>query len=425
MNSLACILIYALVPAPAVKPGAHERHPDNGWQVETESDRKAVLEQLERLLASPAFRGSKRLSGFLRYIVEQTVENGGAELKERTIGVQVFGRAPDYDTSGEPVVRVSAGDLRKRIAQYYHEPGRENELRIDLPTGSYHPVFHLPSSAPAALTVAPTPVPEIKPIPVPARPAEKPVHTEPWRQWMAPRVLYGGVTALAIALAVFAVFAMQPGSAYQQFWSPVVSETGPVLIYLGHVPPDGHFIPDDAIALTDLVGDLRTMGKPYRILQSSELTPEVVKQGPSLIVGGYLNGSVQRLFSQARFTLVRDGEPGSPGARHYVLDRQNPSNRDWQIADGRLGPTPSFTDYAIISRIFDPATDRVMVVSAGIRQYGTMAAADFLSNPDKMAMLSARAPRDWRKKNMQAVLAMDVKDGKPVMPIRVLASYFW
>ncbi len=98
------------------------------------------------MLSSPVFRGSKRLSGFLRYIVIDTLDNGGAELKERLIGVHVFGRPADYDTSAEPVVRVSAGDLRKRIAQYYHEPACEHELRIDLPVGSYHPVFHLPSA---------------------------------------------------------------------------------------------------------------------------------------------------------------------------------------------------------------------------------------------------------------------------------------
>jgi hypothetical protein len=404
-----------------MKPGA-----DTGWPVETEADRQIVLDQLERLLTSPAFRGSKRLSAFLRFIVEQTLENGGAELKERTIGVQVFGRAPDYDTSSEPLVRVSAGDLRKRIAQYYHEAGRENELRIDLPTGSYHPVFHLPAGIPVALTTAPAPVPETKPglIPVPPRLVEKPARTEPLRQWMSPRVLFGAITVLAIGAAILSVIATRPGNAYEQFWGPVAAETGPVLIYLGHLPPDGHMVTEDAIALTDLIGDLRTMGKPYRILQAVDLTPDLVKQGPSLIVGGYLNPITQRLFSQARFTFVRDGERGV-NSRHYVLDRQNPSGRAWQIPDGPLVPNATFTDYAIISRILDPATDRLVVVSAGIRQYGTLAAADFLTNPEKVALLSPLAPRDWRRKNMQAVLAMDVKDGKPAGPVRVMASYFW
>jgi hypothetical protein len=407
-----------------MKLGAHERQPDTGWHIETEADRQAVQEQLERLLASPAFRGSKRLSGFLRYIVEQTIENGGAELKERTVGVQVFGRAPDYDTSVEPVVRVSAGDLRKRIAQYYHEAGHENELRIDLPTGSYHPVFHMAASTPAALTVAPATVPEIKPIPGSARLAENSLRREPSRQWMSPRVLYGAITALAVALAAFALIATRPGNAYEQFWNPVVSEPGSMLIYLGHTPPDGHIVTDDAIALTDLIGNLRAMGKPYRILESADMTPELMKQGPSLMIGGYTNPVTQRLTAQARFTFVREGDQGNGNATHYILDKQNPSSRAW-IADPIAGPTPTFTDYAIVSRILDPATGRLAVVSAGIHRFGTLAAADFLSNPEKLAMLTAHAPRDWRKEDMQAVLAMDVKDGRPTGPIRVLASYFW
>ena len=143
---------FALVPAPAVRQAGHAQ-PDTGWSIETEADRQLVLEQLDRMLSSPVFRGSKRLSGFLRYIVIDTLDNGGAELKERLIGVHVFGRPADYDTSAEPVVRVSAGDLRKRIAQYYHEPACEHELRIDLPVGSYHPVFHLPSPVASPVTL--------------------------------------------------------------------------------------------------------------------------------------------------------------------------------------------------------------------------------------------------------------------------------
>jgi hypothetical protein len=100
-------------------------------------------------------------------------------------------------------------------------------------------------------------------------------------------------------------------------------------------------------------------------------------------------------------------------------------NRAWATVGGPLGPNPSFTDYAIVSRIFDPVTGKIAAVSAGIRRFGTLAAADFLSNPDKIGTLAPNAPRDWGKKNMQAVLAMDVKYGKPAGPIRVVASYFW
>ena len=101
-----------------------------------------VRRQLVRLLASPLFQHSKHYPGLLRYIVNETLEGRGSHLKERALGVDVFSREPDYDTNADPVVRTTACEVRKRIAQYYHEPGREDEIRIDLPAGAYVPEFH-------------------------------------------------------------------------------------------------------------------------------------------------------------------------------------------------------------------------------------------------------------------------------------------
>src|SRR5205085_2259123 len=97
---------------------------------ETGEERDAIREQLEKMLANPLFSHSKRYPLLLRTVVERTLEGHSRQLKERTLGVEVFGRHPDYDTNTDPVVRVTAGEIRKRIAQYYHEPGHENEFRI-------------------------------------------------------------------------------------------------------------------------------------------------------------------------------------------------------------------------------------------------------------------------------------------------------
>src|SRR5438132_6738086 len=104
-------------------------------------DSAAVLEQLERILATPLFQHSKRYPAFLRHVVEQTVQGAGDGLKERTLGIAVFRRAPEYDTSADPVVRNTASEVRKRLEEYYSEPGHEGELRIALPTGAYVPEF--------------------------------------------------------------------------------------------------------------------------------------------------------------------------------------------------------------------------------------------------------------------------------------------
>ena len=110
---------------------------------------------LERVLGSHLFRGSRRCQILLRHITERTLAGDIASLKERTLGVEVFGRAPDYDTSQDPIVRAGAAEIRKKLAQYYQEPGHESEVRIDLLAGSYIAEFHFNGSAGTAVLDVP------------------------------------------------------------------------------------------------------------------------------------------------------------------------------------------------------------------------------------------------------------------------------
>jgi len=103
--------------------------------------RKQFSDHLERILASPVFRNSKRYASVLRYVVERALEGNADRLKERTIGVDVFGRPADYDTASDHVVRSAMAEIRKRLAQYYQEDGENSELRIEVQPGSYVPQF--------------------------------------------------------------------------------------------------------------------------------------------------------------------------------------------------------------------------------------------------------------------------------------------
>src|SRR3569833_3187029 len=100
-------------------------------------DPAAIREQLQKLLSHPLFANSKRYPALLAYIVEQTLAGNGSELKERSIGIEVFGRAPTYDANADPVVRITAGEVRKRLSLYYYESAHTGELVIELPIGSY------------------------------------------------------------------------------------------------------------------------------------------------------------------------------------------------------------------------------------------------------------------------------------------------
>ena len=81
-------------------------------------------------------------------------------------------------------------------------------------------------------------------------------------------------------------------------------------------------------------------------------------------------------------------------------------------------------DYALISRLLDPTTDRMVVVAAGLRGYGTTAAGEFLTTPEYLGLITKGAPENWERKNLQVIIATKVINGNSGPP-RVVATYFW
>ena len=111
------------------------------WTPFSEAEKGAIQQQLEQLLSSPLFHSSKRYPSFLRFVVARVLAGQTDQLKERILGVEIFGRPADYDTNADPIVRVTAAEIRKRIEQYYHDPKHVQEIRFSLPSGSYAPSF--------------------------------------------------------------------------------------------------------------------------------------------------------------------------------------------------------------------------------------------------------------------------------------------
>ena len=125
----------------------------------TEQERLRILSHLEELMESPAFSGSSRRQAFLRYVVEESLAGRGHAIKERNLAVDVFERNNDFDAQSVSIVRVTGGEVRKRLAQAYAS-GLDRGLRIELPLGSYQPIFHFASvdSAPSIVAVAELPL---------------------------------------------------------------------------------------------------------------------------------------------------------------------------------------------------------------------------------------------------------------------------
>ena len=198
------------------------------------------IEQLDKILRSAALVTSPSLSRFLRYIVEETLAGRGSAIREYTLGVHVFDRGEDFNPRLDPIVRVQARNLRSRIAKYYEGPGADDPIRIELPKGTYVPVFHrnleepgvrAPDVAPAGdaaavaqlAPVVPPSVPQIPASIMPAPPPRSPV-AEPRG---AQRYLIAVVILLAILIGMAALFlshthaapgAVQPGILAQDLY---------------------------------------------------------------------------------------------------------------------------------------------------------------------------------------------------------------
>jgi hypothetical protein len=396
---------------------------------ETEEQRAAIRLQLGRLLDAASFRNSKRFSELLSYLVGRTLDGRSGELKERSIGVDVFGRAPDYDTNADHVVRTAAGELRKRIAQYYLEPNHESEIRIELVPGSYVPHFRQPNASPPlpteTLSADPSGDLGIKDAPPP--PAPQVARSVRWR--IPALAAVGLVVLVATGLTISSLAASR--SAFEQFWGPVVTSPGTVSVSIGSPHADEtpttviefertkrrHVSLTDATALAAVAGLLQAKGKQYRILSRSSTTFSELQGGPVVLIGVLNNDWTMRLAGTLRFYAECDR------GRGRILDKQNPSNTSWELSF--LAPYLEVTkDYAIVSRVRDPKTEQVAVIVGGIAGWGTMAAGQFVGDPAQLKKIEPFVKKGWEHKNLQLVISTDVIRGNSGPP-RVIAAHSW
>ena len=147
-------------------------------------------ELLHRVGASPRFQKSKRLRELLLYLGERSLQDPSYVLREQEIGVDVFGRAADYDTSHDTLVRVQVSQLRKKLQEHFSEEGRDEPLIIEIPKGNYVPVFRPRAEV---IETAPAPPPYL-----PAQPARVP-RRRTFLAGIAAGMLAMGVAWLAVS----------------------------------------------------------------------------------------------------------------------------------------------------------------------------------------------------------------------------------
>ncbi len=401
--------------------------------LETTERQQKILLQLERLLSDPLFRHSKRYPDLLRYVVEQTLQGHADTLKERTLGVAVFHRKPDYDSNADPVVRITAGEVRKRLAQYYTQEEHRGELRIDQPSGSYVPEFRQPEpSTPPVSAIEPkvdsgtalTATPTAHPAPLPGLRRAG---------WMAASVvLLAAMAGLAIRASWRQHDAMPP--ALRSFWSPLLQSPTPILLCVGSAAFASPVNPDptiaahplasnpvtfsDAVTLTRLAGFLEAHHKSFLMQPARTTSFADLQRTPSILIAGFDNPWTVRLTDPLRFHFVSRG-----GSVSGIEDRLHPDNQAWSV-DFQAPYAHLPMDYGILARFHDRLTDQQVVVAAGIGEDATAAASSLALNEQYLESVLRGLHNDPAHPNLEVVFSTEVIDGNPGPP-RVIAATQW
>jgi hypothetical protein len=377
-------------------------------------------------------------------VVEAYLDGSLDKVKERTIGFEVFHRDPAYDTNEDSVVRTTALDIRKRLAQYYAEEGHEQELRILLPPGSYVPEFRFPAVHPVALA-EPVAVEDI-------RPAAKPG----WIRW------YWVVLALVpllIAGSWILASHFRP-TELDLFWKPLVDDGNEAIICIEQPqriyrfdgarfdelneimvgtpttpPPSDEVRQNTSIKLTELrsAGDryfsngdllaairvgalLSRKGKSFQVLSDRATSYHELRGRPAVLLGQFNHKWMVDLEGGLRYRLYKDQ------ARRIYQVRDS-------VSGGKvIGETTAEEnrpdEFVIVSRIFDASTEKMVIAVSGMTFRGTAAGGDFLTNGTYLHDALSGAPADWSHKNLQVVLRTALVGGTAGPP-KVVATYFW
>jgi hypothetical protein len=419
-----------------------------------------ILRQLTRIQNSHAFGNSDRAKKFLSYVVKHAVEGQTELLKERSIGVDLFHRNPSYMTGEDPIVRVNAADVRKRLALYYAEEEQIPEVRIEIPVGSYVPLFHWgppahpttpPSEAIAPLSESSAPSSEIQAVPRNAQRSKL-------RSW--------GAAAVTVVLVVLGIGAARiihertlQRTGFDDFWAPVFATGQPVLICLpspvtyalnsniylkagqAHagmydsqtkrdntpllLDPDTSLKwkdvtplieysvnKDDSYVSADLSALFAWLHKPSQVRIGRDFTYEDLRNSPAVLIGAYDN--LWTMQMAAELPIVFQDPDG--------LVERGGQGRVWRQS-GDLSHRGT-EDYAIVARLQNSKTGQFLVILGGIGMVGTQAAGKLVSNQGELDAALRAAPAGWQGKNFEMVIESDVIDGSASPPY-VVAVKTW
>ena len=426
-----------------------------------------IDQALRQVLSSVPFRGSRQCQTLIKYLVEHSLGDDQI-LKERTVGIEVFGRPADYNTAEDPIVRARVGEVRKRLAQYYQSPEAQGSVvQIVIPSGSYRPQFVLhpdinDGSGEGAVTeqtgVASSDAVE-----------DRTSHEAAASTVIAaakPRWLVRGLAAAAacVALLVAWIGAQRwTKSDLDTFWEPILDSKRPVVVYAGtapvyirsmatfyremsrlkpgdekqpaprwSIPPfaegqvltaddvlvdeTGYVEIGDVTAAVNVTGLLSGHRQSFDLRMGPDLAFEDLHGVPTVLLGSYANFWTMAMSSDLRFyfdSALNIRERGGQG-------------RVWSISHGpsRAKSSTIPEDYAMVYRLVDSKTGTPVIALAGTTTCGTRAVADFVTDPVRMRKPQS-IPRDaWERKNLALIFHTSLIHCNPTS-VDIVATQSW
>jgi hypothetical protein len=358
--------------------------------------------ELERILASEFFKGSKRCQAFLSYVVESFCLESTGDLKERTLGIVIFHRAPDYDTGTDAIVRVKASEVRRRLAQYNLTADPKRPVVIELRSGSYVP------------QITRKPIFEVVQSPPPDK-ASKSIVQE---------LFFISAITFAVLLFVLVIVAHTVSTSrlpIRKFWGPYVHQKEPIIctafssVYT-RVPSK---IKDtsDAHGAFIIRKQLENFGRSSRIAVASDIDTSDLMASPVILIGGPgVNRWTMSMTKDLRFSFATIDNKRS------IVDREDPT-RFWQDQAVSQAGEP-LEDYLIITRLLRSSFGQAMVSVAGMRAYGSQAGTKLITDPASLQSILMSAPDGWENKNLQLVLRTRITKGVPGTPQLAAATYW-
>lgn len=347
-----------------------------------------VRDQLARLLASPLFNRSDRYPSFLNYVVESVLRDPAQRIKEQTVGIEVFGRLPGYDTDRDHIVRSTAVEIRKRLRQYYAQPEHRQELVIDLPVGSYTPHLfkqdrliassrdHVRTSAHLAAGAA--------------------------KLW---KPMVDGRDFLFVCISPIN--------------HPSFPDPAPPEDTIGAMHIRNRVVLADAVSMSRVVAFLSPLGMSLQIVGSDELTFDHFDRAPVVLVGALNNKWAQRITKALRFNFRFNTE----GPSIDVVDENRPETPVGTIRVSSL-MADFEEDFAVITRLTDPKVGKPVLAVGGATLLGTAAAAEFVTNPQRLEGIDRYLPAGWESRNLQILLKARVIEGR-AGPAQIVACTAW